>query len=417
MNVLLLIAATAAADPAEIAGVGLPAGLDSLRAAERLYESTDTPTPRHEFAIGLVKLRHTRHSEAAGHLRPLRGDASFLPGWEAALRITAERGDAAGAMAGLPDLAAAIAAAAADAPTSQAADAARRSARAAGRLAGAIDLSDDVPDVDALWLATIERLPSDLQAEFDAGFLDAQRAYDDEVARHRERQRLSAERRRGKLLASAEAQAEVEARAKELSEELKQTGSDYLAAAEEQAGELSDQLVLLDDERVRLESARDTLSELLTILNARVLAERERRRRDGIDDRTVNAQLFGPAGGGALQFGNVRIDPVQMLEAQVLEAASDLAEVGTRLDAVSGDARRIRRAIRGTGADAASRVGAATQRSAELQAKASIAERRQDRFRSQLAELDADASDVVRVSVSAGQLFPWQFEDEAQRID
>ena len=393
--------------------VGLQRGLDSLRAAEALFEQEANPTREDQYALGLVRLRHTRHTAAMNLIEPFRGNASFLQGWEAALRLMADRDRYEEIIADLPKFAAAVGEVG---HPGEAEDLARR----AGRLTAAVELAagDSAradaaqPEVaaggmaaeGAVWVACLEALPSPLQPAFDAGYEEVLESAAARVSQMRERHRRVREARKDRLLESTVNVEKIAAAVEETAEGLDDSVRDWAAVFDERRQEAESRLMGLVERGRILSRQRDVTVTLIASLSRQI--ERERRLSSQEEERRQRA---------ARRQGIVLLRPEDVLLTRLSEAMTDLTVIEMRIDEVSTEAARLQAAVRTAAASLQQQSGRVAAEKTELAEMSDKATRRLARLQEELqATVDEPLPKVRRPSVRS--LLDWDFEAERLRL-
>lgn len=372
------------ADRAEkIAEVGLTRG--GLSEARAHYSGIASPDSRDEFAYGLVLLRHFKRAEAVEHLERCRGDASFLPGWEAALRVLADERKYDVILEDLPSLAAAV---------SELVDVeqARAFAERLGKLVAAVELASDSPDGEAAWLATLENLRPSLQKAFDVGYeevaalakqIESRTKLRNEIATETAREREAAERKRLDVLVEG---AKTE---KDDLQKNAQDWTDYLTKLQTATGErmakYATELEAIDKRRA---------------IRVFQLAE----------IRAAYERVARPAPEAVTVVTNGRNNALAALEAEIAARLLDLEDEELRRSAVVEDAQDVWRNYAAAVGRARSTLGDAANRFASLERDGAAARRRLEKL--------AQANQAAwRPRFSVRQLFPWNFDEERTRLN
>lgn len=403
------------ADRAErIAETGLTRG--GLPEARALFSGIASPDARDEFAYGLVLLRHFKRAEAVEHLEKCRGDASFLPGWEAALRVLADERKYDVILEDLPSIAAAV---------SELVDVeqARAFAERLGKLVAAVELASDSPDGEAAWLATLENLRPSLQKAFDVGYEEVASTGAEIATRGKERHELAMQKARDREAAE---KARIKTILKDSSKEqtdLAKTAGDWTkllttrrlaaeAKLEEHAAELEE---IVGRQQLRTVQIHQ-LRRLLEQLQRSSLASDQR---DG-NFRQQDQRLR--VGNGNSNHGtDTRNAAIRSVEVDIATRMLDLEDDEFRRQLVLGDVNTVRQGYLSLLNQARQTVGAAGERFEELSLTSKALTKRLEKLAQndggkQKAGPAANLKKGWSPKYSVRALFPWDYEAERERL-
>lgn len=382
------------ADPAkEIVAVGMDrAGLPTATA---IYKKVSNPDARVEFAYGLVLLKNYRRSEAVEHLQKCRGDESFLPGWEAALRVLADERKYDLILEDLPGLATAV---------SQLADPSEAEAMAVrlGQFIAAVELASENPAGEAAWLATLENLTSSLQPKFDEGYRTTESVAAAIKDRKEKRLSLRSERVKQRRLDERSNLKRTIEGAIERQGELNKTAADWSKFLAEKQKETGDKLAAYAGELDEID--RKQQARLASLSGLRLAALQL-----GEVLRSVNDP------------NDVRWASLQQLEIQIATRVLDIEDGESYRNEVLRDATAVRQTYEAYVARASQVLGEAGQRYESLNERGQAAANRLKKLQTAIEEdeqpkLD-DKSPGWTPTFSVRELMPWDFSTEAARLN